>query len=112
MQAVSKPSYVEELSQIVQVLSEHGSFWAATAANSQKQQQKQQFNKHFFFRQIVMCSLYFRWFHKIFNFLIDQSETVLYKAQVYFLVKSQRFKKSSWILQIHPRYVQIQKQFS
>ena len=76
MQAVSKPSYVEELSQIVQVLSEHGSFWAATAANSQKQQQqqqqKQQFNKHFFSRQIVMCSLYFRWFHKIFNFLIDQ----------------------------------------
>ena len=48
VQAVSKPSYVEELSQIVQVLSEHGSFWAATAANSQKQQQKQQFNKHFF----------------------------------------------------------------
>ena len=59
-----------------------------------------------------MCSLYFRWFHKIFNFLIDQSETVLNKAQVNFLVKSQRFKKSSWILQIHPRYVQIQKQFS
>ena len=57
VQAVSKPSYVEELSQIVQVLSEHGSFWAATAANSQKQQQKQQFNKHFFSRQIVMCSL-------------------------------------------------------
>ena len=26
VQAVSKPSYVEELSQIVQVLSEHGSF--------------------------------------------------------------------------------------
>ena len=48
VQAVSKPSYVEELSQIVQVLSEHGSFWAATAANSQQQQKNSSLTNIFF----------------------------------------------------------------
>ena len=115
VQAVSKPSYVEELSQIVQVLSEHGSFWAATAANSQQQllQQNSSLTKKISSNRnvqliISMISQDFQYP----KYWQKKWDGVRNKAQVYFLVKSQRFKKSSWILQIHPRYVQIQKQFS